>query len=64
MSDQFSLQRIHVHVVKLFNSFLQTPDVEIVETALPETVVRSVEQSRAELVREEYRNSGAAGEEL
>jgi len=38
--------------------------VEGVETALPETVVRSVEQSRAELVREEYRNSGAAGEEL
>jgi hypothetical protein len=35
--DQFSLQRIHVHVVELFHSLFQTPHVEVVKAALPET---------------------------
>jgi len=35
MIDQFSFQRIHVHVVKLFDSLLQTPHIEIVEAPLP-----------------------------
>ena len=35
MIDQFSFQRIHVHVVKLFDPLLQTPHVEIIEAALP-----------------------------
>jgi len=34
MFDQFSLQRIHVHVVELFDLLLQTPHLEIVETPL------------------------------
>jgi len=34
--DQSPLERIHMHVVQLFNSLLQTPNMEIVEAALPE----------------------------
>jgi hypothetical protein len=37
MSGQFSLQRIHVHVMDLFEFLFQTPHVEIIEAALPET---------------------------
>jgi hypothetical protein len=37
MFDQFSLQRIHVHVVQFFDLLLQTPHLEIVETPLPKT---------------------------
>jgi hypothetical protein len=37
MIDQFSFQRIHVHVMQFFNSFFQTPNIEIVKTALPES---------------------------
>ena len=33
--DQSSLQRIHVHVVKLLDSLLQAPDVEVVKPSLP-----------------------------
>ena len=36
MADQTALHRIHVHVVELFNSLLQTPYIEVVEAALPE----------------------------
>ncbi len=42
MIDQFSFQRIHVHVVKFFDSLLQTPNIEIVEAALPEARQRSI----------------------
>jgi hypothetical protein len=35
--DQFPFQRIHMHVVKFFDSLLQTPHVEIIETPLPKT---------------------------
>ena len=42
MIDQFSFERIHVHVVELFDSLLQTPNVEIVEAALPEAWQRIV----------------------
>src|SRR5258708_37813576 len=35
--DQFSFQRVHVHVVKFFDSLLQTPHVEIAEPPLPKT---------------------------
>jgi hypothetical protein len=42
MIDQFSLQRIHVHVVKFLDSLLQTPHVEIVEPALPKPGQRIV----------------------
>jgi len=34
--DQFSFQRIHMHVVKFFDPPLQTPHVEVVESPLPE----------------------------
>jgi hypothetical protein len=36
MIDPFPLQRIHMHVVEFFASFLQTPDIKIVEASLPE----------------------------
>jgi hypothetical protein len=42
MIDQFSFQRVHVHVVKFFDSLLQTPYIEIVETALPKARQRIV----------------------
>lgn len=42
MIDQFSFERIHVHVVKFFDSLLQTPNIEIVEAALPESRQRIV----------------------
>jgi hypothetical protein len=34
MIDQFSFQRIHVHVVKFIDSLLQTPDIKIIEAPL------------------------------
>ena len=37
MTGQFPFQRIHVHVVKLFDSLLQPLHVEIMEATLPET---------------------------
>ena len=39
---QSSLQRVHVHVVELFDSLFQTPNIEIVEAALPEARQRIV----------------------
>jgi hypothetical protein len=36
MSDQFSLQGIHVHILKLLDELLLTPQVEIVKARLPE----------------------------
>ena len=42
MIDQFSFERIHVHVVKFFGSLLQTPDIKIVEASLPEAAERIV----------------------
>ena len=42
MIDQFSFQRVHVHVVKFFDPLLQTPNIEIVEAALPEARQRIV----------------------
>jgi hypothetical protein len=42
MIDQFSFQRVHVHVMKFFHSFLQTPNIEIVEAALPEARQRII----------------------
>ena len=38
--DQSSLQRIHVHVVKLLDSLLQAPDVEVVKPSLPHSRLR------------------------
>jgi hypothetical protein len=35
MIDQFSFQRIHMHILKFFNSLLRTPHIEIAEAALP-----------------------------
>ena len=35
MSDQFSFQWIHVHVMEFFDFLLQTPHVEIIEAPLP-----------------------------
>ena len=40
--DPFSFERIHVHVVKFFNLLLETPDIEVVEAALPEAAQRIV----------------------
>jgi hypothetical protein len=42
MIDQFSLQRVHVHVVQLLDSLFQTPHVEVVELTLPEARQRIV----------------------
>src|ERR1700691_4282078 len=42
MIDQLPFQRIHVHVMKFFDSLPQTPHVEIVEAALPEAAKRIV----------------------
>ena len=42
MIDQFSFQRIHMHVVKFFDFLLQTPHIEIVEAALPKARHRIV----------------------
>ena len=39
--EQFSFERIHGHVVRLLDSLLQTPDVEVVKSALPETRQRN-----------------------
>ena len=36
MRDQISLHRVHVHVVEFLDKLGLTPDVEIVETGLPE----------------------------
>lgn len=33
--DQFSFQRVHMHVVEFFNSLLQTPHVKVVKPPLP-----------------------------
>ncbi len=33
--DQFSLQRIHVHVVELFNPLLEAPHVKVIKSPLP-----------------------------
>ena len=33
---QLSFQRIHVHVVEFFDPLLQTPNVKVIEAALPE----------------------------
>jgi hypothetical protein len=35
--DQFSLQRVHVHVVEFFYSLIQTPHIKVVKPALPKT---------------------------
>jgi len=40
MINQFSFQRIHVHIVKLFNPFLQAPDIEVVKSSLPKPTLR------------------------
>jgi hypothetical protein len=40
--DSFSFQRIHVHIVKFFDSLLQTLHVEIIEAALPKARQRIV----------------------
>jgi hypothetical protein len=37
MNDEFSVQGMHVHVLKLFDFLLESPHVEVVEPALPET---------------------------
>jgi hypothetical protein len=42
MIDQFSFQRIHVHVLELFDFLLQAPHVEVVKPALPEARQRIV----------------------
>jgi hypothetical protein len=42
MIDQFSFQRVHVHLVKFFDSLLQTPHIEIVEAPLPKARLRIV----------------------
>jgi len=34
VGDQLSLQRIHVHVVKFFDSFFQTPNVKVIKAEL------------------------------
>jgi hypothetical protein len=36
VSDQVSFNGIHVHVVKFFDEFALTPDIEIVKARLPE----------------------------
>ena len=36
MSHQFSLERIHVHILEFFDELLLTPHIEIVEPRLPE----------------------------
>jgi hypothetical protein len=40
MIDQFSFERIHVHVVKFFDSLLQAPHIKIIEATLPESTER------------------------
>lgn len=42
MVDQFSFQRVHMHVVQLFDSLLQAPYIEIIKAALPEARPRIV----------------------
>jgi hypothetical protein len=49
VNDQFSFQRIHVHVVKFLDSLLQTPNIEIVEAALPKARQRIVPTSKVQV---------------
>ena len=36
VGDQLALQRVHMHVVQFFDSFFQTPNVEVIKAELPE----------------------------
>src|ERR1700680_4717928 len=49
MIDQFSFQRIHVHVVEFFDPLLQTPYVEIIEAALPKARQRIVATGKVQI---------------
>jgi hypothetical protein len=53
MIDQFSFQRIHVHVVEFFDSLFQTPNVKVIESALPELARQGVflAEAQGELVQ-------------
>ena len=41
MGDELSHHRIGVDVIQLLVKFLLAPDVEIIETSVPEVLVRS-----------------------
>jgi hypothetical protein len=47
MGSQFYFERIHVHVVKFFDSLFEAPNVEVVESALPETPRQAIVISEA-----------------
>jgi hypothetical protein len=49
MIDQFSFQRIHVHVVEFFKSLLQTPDIEVVKPPLPKPRLRIFAPFKAQI---------------
>ena len=49
MIDPFPFQRIQVHVAELFDSLLQTPHIEILETALPEARERVVARCKYQI---------------
>jgi hypothetical protein len=49
MIDQFSFQRVHVHVVELLDSLLQTPDVEVVKPPLPKPRLRILSNIKAQI---------------
>ena len=49
MSDELAVQRIHMHVLELFNFLLQAPNIEVVEAALPKSRQRIFVAVEAEL---------------
>jgi hypothetical protein len=49
MIDQFSFQRIHLHVLELFDSLLQTPHVKVVKPPLPKSRQRIVATCKGQI---------------
>jgi hypothetical protein len=49
VGNQAALQRIHVHVLELFDFLLQTPHVEIIEAALPKARQRIVATCKGQM---------------
>ena len=47
--DQFSFQRVHMHVVELFDSLLQTPHIEVVKPPLPKPGLRIFSNFKAQM---------------
>jgi len=49
MIDQFSFQRVHVHVVEFLNSLLETPHIEVVKPLLPKPRPRIFSTFKAQI---------------